>query len=342
MRCVLSLVGPLLVFAVVFQASGALAERQVLFVLDASRSMIERPDTSLFNKEIEAVVTSIGRLPTRTGVAVRLYGHRVGVSDRVASCRDTELYVPWTPAASSASIIKDHLEKVVPRGFSPIAFTLRQAIKDFNDQERAIVIVTDGKDTCGGDFEKAIAELAEQKIRPGLYIVALPGAQVETLDTHLLPLGGVVYNASSPDKLASSIGAAVQAAGLPGGVFHPDGDFNRDASSDQGAALAVSDGKLEGYIGAGDRADWYRFTAAAGDRFFVNLVPLGFGGGELSLRVVSKLLNEVPATRTSPGLGGAITSDVFTLEDSEEVFVQVVAPREYQLAKYTLEIKRLR
>jgi hypothetical protein len=53
-----------------------------------------------------------------------------------------------------------------PTGQTPIAFALNQAASDFGSlqSDRAVVLVTDGIESCGGDPVRAARELSEQGI----------------------------------------------------------------------------------------------------------------------------------------------------------------------------------
>lgn len=89
-------------------------------------------------------------LPADVFAGVRLFGHRVPESDRVASCRDSELVVPFEPGQA----VGDGLERtpITPRGWTPLTENLRLAAGEFPDgASRVTVLVSDGKETCGGD-----------------------------------------------------------------------------------------------------------------------------------------------------------------------------------------------
>ena len=44
--------------------------------------------------------------------------------------------------------------RATPRGQTPLTYSLEQAAQDFgatSDEERVIILVSDGEETCGGD-----------------------------------------------------------------------------------------------------------------------------------------------------------------------------------------------
>lgn len=93
-------------------------------------------------------------------IAVRLMGSQDDAS--VNNCEDTELAVPM--GEPNLDAIKLILDKVVPRGQSPVARTLEQAATDFpegGNADRVIVLVADGGDSCDGNPCEIAQGLAE-------------------------------------------------------------------------------------------------------------------------------------------------------------------------------------
>lgn len=133
----------------------------VELILDASGSMAETiPGTenqSRMDAAKLALLAVINQIPQRDGlnVGLRVYGHEGSNSeaDRAQSCQATELLVPLDGVNSKALITRTRA--MTPTGWTPLAYSLESAAADFTpggeSVTNAIIMVTDGEDTCGGD-----------------------------------------------------------------------------------------------------------------------------------------------------------------------------------------------
>ena len=126
---------------------------RILFVFDASQSMYGRWQSdvkinmarNILSKVLDSLST-MGNLE----VALRVYGHQHTYPPQV--CTDTRLEVPF--ARDNFSRIKNRLSSIVPKGTSPIAYSLELSARDFppcDDCRNIVVLITDGIEECGGD-----------------------------------------------------------------------------------------------------------------------------------------------------------------------------------------------
>ncbi|RIJ42702.1 vWA domain-containing protein [Pontibacter oryzae] len=140
---------------------------RILFLLDASGSMLakwENSDRMAVAKNLLAhLVDSLERYPN-VEVALRAYGHQFGRERN--DCKDTKLEVAF--GQKNAAAIKSRLDGIVPRGNTPITYSLQQVASDFpEDRSRNVVIlITDGLESCGGD-PCATSEALQKK---GIYL----------------------------------------------------------------------------------------------------------------------------------------------------------------------------
>jgi Ca-activated chloride channel family protein len=137
---------------------------RILFVFDASQSMYGRWQSDLkYNiarNILIRVLDSLKSMPNLE-VALRLYGHQHHWPPQV--CTDTRLEVPF--GKNNFQVIKDKLNNVTPKGTTPIAYALEQAINDFPpcaNCRNVVVLITDGIEECGGD-----PCLASEKLQRG-------------------------------------------------------------------------------------------------------------------------------------------------------------------------------
>ncbi|WP_299754223.1 VWA domain-containing protein [uncultured Pontibacter sp.] len=146
----------LLIFSV---TGGAYAQEKkqpdktrILFLLDASGSMMakwENSDRMAVAKNLLSHLVDSLHQYDNVEVALRVYGHQFGRERN--DCKDTKLEVPF--GKDNSETIKKKLDAIVPRGNTPITYSLQQAASDFpEDRSRNVVIlITDGLESCGGD-----------------------------------------------------------------------------------------------------------------------------------------------------------------------------------------------
>jgi Ca-activated chloride channel family protein len=141
----------------------ACSERAMLLLIDASVSMrtpVGVDNLTRFEVARAAVGDFVDRYPPSAYLALRFYGAvPPGTADE---CRDSNLSVPFAPANTNRGPIKQALAGAFPRGFTPIAYALGEAVADFAqlDVDKVIVLVSDGIESCGGAPCAAAEQLA--------------------------------------------------------------------------------------------------------------------------------------------------------------------------------------
>ena len=139
-------------------AQSSTSSINVELILDASGSMEQRiggeTRMQIAKRVLKRVVAAI---PEREGVNVgfRIYGHRGDntAAGKAVSCRSSDLLVPIDGVDKPA--IDRQVEAARSTGWTPLAFSLQRAARDFGPADPgtvdAVVLVTDGLETCGGD-----------------------------------------------------------------------------------------------------------------------------------------------------------------------------------------------
>ena len=135
------------------------APKSVIVVFDASGSMGgEREGRRKIDIAREAFGELIDALPDealRAGLVA--YGHR-----RKEDCGDIELLVPLEPLDSNR--LAERIRQIAPRGMTPIAAALELAGEQLAtvEDERAIVLFTDGENNCPGDPSAVVRKLRDK------------------------------------------------------------------------------------------------------------------------------------------------------------------------------------
>ncbi len=154
---------------------------RILFIFDASNSMNGKWESdkkiTIARRLLIELVDSLEKIEG-TQLALRVYGHQFKVPPQV--CTDSKLEVPF--AWNNAPKIREKLNEILPKGTTPIAYSLEQSGNDFptcKNCKNVIVLITDGIEACEGD-PCAIALMLQRKgisLKP--YVIGI-GLDMET------------------------------------------------------------------------------------------------------------------------------------------------------------------
>lgn len=184
--------GILLVFWLLFAVGIASAQEinqqalpektRILFVLDGSGSMNAIWSDGQSRMDVaKAILTRLVdslRVNPQLELALRVYGHRY--TRQSNNCQDSKLEVPFAPNNHNNIIAR--IRDIVPRGVTPITYSLRQAANDFPagaGYRNIVILITDGVESCGGDPCEASIELQRKGVflRPFIIGLGVPGGR---------------------------------------------------------------------------------------------------------------------------------------------------------------------
>ena len=239
----------------------SLNDRAVEIVVDASRSMWGRmygEPKMVVAKEILQDVSYW--FPEDLDLALRAYGS-TSPSDS-NDCADSTLLVPF--GEDNREPIRAAIAGLRPLGQTPIAYALNQAARDFGtlQDDRALVLVTDGIESCGGDPVQAARELREQGIIVHLIGFGLGNAADEdaaSLQAVANASGGRYVTAGSAEELKEALAQTVATSfsvfkgssevangslGSHEALFLPAGDYRIefDSSPPQNVQISLTPG----------------------------------------------------------------------------------------------------
>ncbi|KXK43784.1 MAG: von Willebrand factor type A domain protein [Bacteroidetes bacterium OLB11] len=151
---------------------------RVLFLLDASSSMTYNWSENYSRFDIASnillrIVDSIYSLNPEVEFALRTYGATYPAIEK--NCTDTRLEVPFN--LQNINQINTRLKSISPVGYSPIAYSLKQAsnneLNNASLYDYSIIFITDGGESCNGDVCATFQEFIKKKIKITPYIIGL-------------------------------------------------------------------------------------------------------------------------------------------------------------------------
>lgn len=154
-----------------FTASPAHAEDSIeyaptMLILDASGSMqqVVSDGGTRMDAARKAAHTFIDAAPTEAKVGLTVYGTSTGSSDaeKAAGCKDVKIL--HAPDTIDKKALNAAVDGVKARGYTPIGASLRAAVAALpKSGPRAVVLVSDGEDTCAPPDPCKVAQQLHQQ-----------------------------------------------------------------------------------------------------------------------------------------------------------------------------------
>lgn len=180
-------------------------------ILDASGSMLQRMEGQRRINVAKNVLKSAvsDHIPAGTPIALRVFGHQ-----QPDACQ-TDLEVPLAPlnVEQMTAVIDSIQAKNLAR--TPIADSLKAISRDLSGHQGRIVVVlvTDGEETCEGDPEAVLAQLAKSGIEVSVNIVGFAIDDQDLADQFKdwAQLGsGRYFSADDSETLATAVASALR------------------------------------------------------------------------------------------------------------------------------------
>ena len=189
-------------------------KRTVLIVFDASGSMEDKiqgeTKIHIAKRVLEDVLLKAN---TDVNIGLRVYGLTKPTGNPYFDCNDSKLLV--LPGTGNRRLIVSEIYKILPRGFTPITYSLSQALQDLAPYqgEKSIILISDGLETCGGDPCELAKSLAatntDLKIDVVGYGVRDDWEAREQLMCIALATKGRYFSANSADELAGGLAESI-------------------------------------------------------------------------------------------------------------------------------------
>lgn len=133
----------------------------IIIVLDLSKSMNETLNNGEKKVDVakKAVRQVLATVPDSVRVGLRVYGQKSGFLG-LNQCTQSTLISP-IKENNKEDILKN-IEKLDPNGVTPIEYSLRKAVEDFDNLQgpKKIILISDGLETCNGDPCKFAKDLS--------------------------------------------------------------------------------------------------------------------------------------------------------------------------------------
>ena len=188
-------------------------DERVLFILDFSNSMQEYLDgRRKVDLMVETMKAILPKLSPNVSVGLRVYGHRMGFTPMEA-CHASSLISPIT--LGNGYNISNSLNKLKPRGMTPITYSLKQAVKnDFLGfrGKKHIILLTDGGENCDESPCKYVMELIKIRKDVKIDVIAFnidDEDDLAQLECTSMVTCGKFYNAQTASQLVNSLNNSV-------------------------------------------------------------------------------------------------------------------------------------
>ena len=208
MKLIAALVKTLSVLILSCLAAGqAIAAEKSIIVFDASGSMWAQIEgKTRIEIARETISNVLSTFPADRELGLMAYGHR-----EKGSCADIELMVP--PAVGTALAISEAVNKINPKGKTPLSAAVKKAAEDlkFTEEKATVILVTDGLETCnadpcalGNELEKAGVDFTAHVV--GFGLTEEEGKKVACLAENT---GGKYIQASDAGQLTEALKTTV-------------------------------------------------------------------------------------------------------------------------------------
>ncbi len=188
--------------------------RSVLIVFDASNSMEDKikgeTKIHIAKRVLEDVIT---KADSNINIGLRVYGASNPTNNQYIDCSDSKLLI--LPGTNNRRSIISEMYKVLPRGFTPITYSLSQAVQDLipYNGEKSIILISDGLETCGGDPCKLAQSLLSSGVNLKIDVVGFgvrdDWAAQEQLMCIALNTNGRYFSAENDTELTKGLSESI-------------------------------------------------------------------------------------------------------------------------------------
>lgn len=135
-------------------------------------------------------------------IGLRTYGHR-----RKDDCRDSELLVSFGDPEATKQQINSAVQGLRPTGKTPITYSLREGLKDFDGHAGDILLISDGIETCDADPCELMREWQASNVDIKVHVVGVGLNDVERAAMTCIAdeSGGIYLDADSTEGFTEAL-----------------------------------------------------------------------------------------------------------------------------------------
>lgn len=183
----------------------------IQILLDASGSMAGQMEgRTKMDLAKEAITDFAESLPEEANVSLRVYGHAGSnqPDGKELSCTTTEEVYPLGKYENKA--FSEALAGISPTGYTPIGLAMDKAAADLesreSDGQNVVYVVSDGKETCGGDAAAAAKRMQQDGIQAVVNIIGFDIGEDErkSLEAIAEAGGGEYLRADTAEELRNT------------------------------------------------------------------------------------------------------------------------------------------
>ncbi len=182
---------------------GAAGFPEAVFILDGSGSMQGAAGAQTRMDAAKSVLEKvIPAVPAEVRIGLAAYGHR-----REKDCEDIEILVP--PGSADRGEVLARVKAMKPTGMTPISRAIT-AVADTlkgREAETTIVLVSDGRETCGGDPCAVVKALKAGGIHFVMHVVGFDVTDEDKAQLSCIAEagGGTYFGAANADALLAAL-----------------------------------------------------------------------------------------------------------------------------------------
>ncbi len=183
-------------------------QQNFLFIFDASGSMWGKLGSQTKIKIARETMSNlVTKLPEKAKAGLIVYGHR-----SASDCNDIENVFPVASLDKAKFAAK--INSINPKGKTPIAKSISQALALISGQNEAvtIILISDGLETCEGNACETVKNARAAGVRITMHVVGFGIAEKDLAPLECIAQagGGQYVPANSADELAKALEHTVQ------------------------------------------------------------------------------------------------------------------------------------
>ncbi len=178
--------------------------KPLLLIMDSTGSMADALPSGM--TKMEAAKESANSLVDTYGDSIALMVYEDCDSGGDPMTGSNRVWVPYT---TNTATLKSKIDSISPQSSTPIADAIREGA-DYatSNGNNAIVVLTDGEETCGGNVANAIDYAISKGVTVNVIGFALDASADSSLSQTVQGSGGKYYKASDAQGLRSALGQA--------------------------------------------------------------------------------------------------------------------------------------